>query len=51
MTFNSLTFAVFFTLVCALMALTNLPVFRAMPRDRRFRIRHIILLLATSESS
>ena len=47
MLFNSLTFAVFFTLVCTLMALTNLPVFREMPRQKRLRIRHIILLLAS----
>ena len=47
MLFNSLTFAVFFTLVCAVMALTNLPVFRAMPRAKRLRIRHVILLLAS----
>ena len=47
MLFNSLAFLVFFTVVCVLMALTNLPVFAAMPREKRLRIRHILLLLAS----
>ena len=47
MLFNSFTFLIFFALVCAAMALTELPVFQAMPRERRLRVRHIILLLAS----
>ena len=47
MLFNSLTFLVFFTLVCLLMALTELPFFRAMPTEKRMRIRHILLLAAS----
>ena len=47
MLFNSLAFLVFFTVVCVLMALTNLPVFAAMPREKRLRLRHILLLLAS----
>ena len=46
MLFNSFTFVIFFTLVCIAMAVTNLPVFQAMPQDKRLRVRHIILLLA-----
>ena len=47
MLFNSFTFLIFFSLVCAAMALTNLAPFRAMPQEKRLRIRHIILLLAS----
>ena len=47
MLFNSFTFLVFFLLVCAAMALTNLPVFQNMPQEKRLRVRHIILLLAS----
>ena len=47
MLFNSFTFLIFFALVCAAMALTNLPVFAAMPQEKRLRVRHIILLLAS----
>ena len=47
MLFNSLAFLVFFIVVCVLMALTNLPVFAAMPREKRLRLRHILLLLAS----
>lgn len=47
MNFNSLAFLIFFTLVCAAMALTNLPAFRAMPQEKRLRTRHIILLVAS----
>ena len=47
MLFNSFTFVIFFTLVCIAMAVTNLPVFRAMPQEKRLRVRHIILLLAS----
>ena len=41
MLFNSFTFLVFFTLVCAAMALTRLPVFAAMPWEKCLRVRHI----------
>ena len=47
MLFNSLTFLVFFVLVCVAMALTKLPAFEAMPREKRLRARHMILLLAS----
>ena len=47
MLFNSLTFLIFFTLVCAIMALTNLPAFAAMEQAKRLRVRHVILLLAS----
>ncbi len=47
MLFNSFTFLIFFALVSAAMALTNLPVFAAMPQEKRLRLRHIILLLAS----
>ena len=47
MLFNSVTFVIFFTLVCIAMAVTNLPVFQAMPQEKRLRVRHIILLLAS----
>ena len=47
MLFNSLAFLIFFTIVCALMALTNLPAVNAMPRERRLRLRHLLLLSAS----
>ena len=47
MLFNSLTFLVFFSLVCTALAVTNLPAFQAMPQEKRLRVRHIILLLAS----
>ncbi len=47
MLFNSFTFFAFFTLVCAAMALTNLPFFRALPVEKRLRIRQLILLAAS----
>ena len=47
MNFNSLSFLVFFTIVCTLMALTNLPAVKAMEQEKRLRIRHIILLLSS----
>ena len=47
MLFNSLAFLIFFTIICVLMALTNLPAVNAMPREKRLRLRHIILLLAS----
>ena len=47
MQFNSLTFLVFFSLVCLLMALTNTAPFRAMAREKRMRLRHVLLLLAS----
>ena len=47
MVFTSRAFLLFFPVVCALMALTNLPTFTAMEQARRLRIRHIILLIAS----
>ena len=47
MQFNSLTFLIFFSLVCLLMALTSTSPFRAMDQARRMRLRHVILLLAS----
>ena len=47
MQFNSLTFLVFFSLVCALMALTNTAPFQRMAQSRRMRLRHVLLLLAS----
>ena len=47
MLFNSLTFLVFFALVCLCAALTELPVFRRMPTEKRQRLRHILLLAAS----
>lgn len=47
MQFNSLTFLIFFTLVCLAMAATNLRPFREMPQEKRLHIRHVILLLAS----
>ena len=47
MLFNSFTFLIFFTLVCAAMALTQLPFFLALPREKRLRIRQLILLAAS----
>ena len=47
MSFTEHAFLIFFPTVFALMALTNLPVFQAMEREKRLRIRHIILLIAS----
>ena len=47
MSFKSLDFLIFFPTVFALMALTNLPAFKAMEQEKRLRIRHIILLIAS----
>lgn len=47
MVFNSLTFAVFFTLVCALMALTNGKKLQALLPWPVNSLRHVILLLAS----
>ena len=47
MLFNSPTFVVFFTLVCILAALTNTAPFRRMEREKRMRVRHLLLLLAS----
>ncbi len=47
MQFNSLTFLLFFSLVCALMALTNTAPFQKMAQSRRMRLRHVLLLLAS----
>ncbi len=47
MLFNSLTFLIFFTIVCFLSALTALPRFQAMPREKRMHLRHILLLAAS----
>ncbi|MCR5576395.1 MAG: MBOAT family protein [Oscillospiraceae bacterium] len=47
MPFNSLSFLVFFPLVCVLAALTNAAPFRAMEREKRMRIRQILLLIAS----
>ena len=47
MLFNSLTFLVFFALVCLGAALTELPAFRRMPTEKRQRLRHILLLAAS----
>ena len=47
MLFNSLTFVIFFTLVCALAALTNTAPFRGLEREKRMRVRHLLLLLAS----
>ena len=47
MQFNSRTFLIFFPLVCAVMALTGAAPFRRMEQQRRMRIRHVLLLLAS----
>ena len=47
MLFNSFTFAVFFALVCGATALTQLPAFQKLPREKRLCLRHILLLLAS----
>ena len=47
MQFNSLSFLLFFTLVCALAALTNTAPFRAMEAEKRMRARHVLLLAAS----
>jgi len=47
MSFTRFVFLIFFFIVCVLMALTNLPVFTAMEKEKRLRIRHIILLAAS----
>ncbi len=47
MSFVSRPFLIFFPTVFALMAQTNLPVFQAMEQEKRLRIRHIILLIAS----
>ena len=47
MLFNSLTFLVFFAVVCLCAALTELPAFRRMPTEKRQRLRHILLLAAS----
>ena len=48
MQFNSLSFVIFFSIVCVLMALTTSVPFRKLEAARRMRIRHVILLQATS---
>ena len=47
MQFNSLSFLIFFSIVCVLMALTTSVPFRKLEAARRMRIRHVILLLAS----
>jgi len=47
MSFKSLAFVIFFPAVCVLMALTNLPAFQTMKREKRLRVRHVILLIAS----
>ena len=47
MTFNSLTFAIFFAIVCGLMALTNINAIKAKLSDHILRLRHWVLLLAS----
>lgn len=47
MVFSSLSFAVFFTVVCILMALTNTKAVKALAKGRLRRLRHMILLLAS----
>ena len=47
MLFNSFTFVVFFALVCLAMALTRLPAFEGLEREKRLRLRHILLLAAS----
>ena len=47
MLFNSLTFLIFFALVCMLAALMELPAFRNTEPEKRQRLRHILLLLAS----
>ena len=47
MLFNSLSFLIFLTLVCTLAALTNTAPFRAMTREKRMRLRHLLLLTAS----
>ena len=49
MPFNSLSFLVFFPLVCVLAALTNTAVFRAMEREKRMRIRQLVEEGATED--
>ena len=47
MTFNSLTFAIFFVIVCGLMALTNIEKIRRLLPGNLLRLRHWVLLLAS----
>ena len=47
MLFNSFTFVIFFALVCLAMALTKLPAFEGFKKEKRLRLRHIVLLLAS----
>ena len=47
MQFNSLSFLVFFALVCLLMALTNTRACAALSREKRTRLRHLLLLAAS----
>ena len=47
MQFNSLPFLIFFLLVSSMMALTNTAPFLKMEQERRMRIRHVLLLLAS----
>ena len=47
MSFASHKFLVFFPIVFAIMALTNLLVFQNMEKEKRLRIRHVILLFAS----
>lgn len=47
MTFNSLTFAVFFAIVCALMALTNIKAVKEKLPWKVSELRHTVLLLAS----
>ena len=47
MLFNSLSFLIFFTIVCTLAALTNTAPFRRMEREKRMRVRHLLLLAAS----
>lgn len=47
MTFNSLTFAIFFVIVCGLMALTNIEKIRRLLPGNILRLRHWVLLLAS----
>ena len=47
MVFSSLSFAVFFTVICILMALTNTKAVKALAKGRLRRLRHMILLLAS----
>ena len=47
MQFNSLVFLIFFAIVCLLMELTKHGRFLQMGRERRMRVRHVILLIAS----